>query len=184
MRREGIFDYLAKKVNSRETKEAIRVRNEILLKQLAAFRHNTLSAVEGLTEEEADFVPEGFNNNIRWNLGHIYLDQYDWLYHKTREDNPAPRHYRELFGYGTKPENWQQTPPTLEELRNRLMEQVQFIEQAFGHRLDQELDEPTELGMSTFAEVLPRTFYHEGLHMGTIIAIRKAINLQKQTQVK
>jgi uncharacterized damage-inducible protein DinB len=165
-------------------KEVIRMRNEILLKQLAAFRHNTLSAVEGLSEEEADFVPEGFNNNIRWNLGHIYLDQYDWLYHKTREDNPAPKHYRELFGYGTKPENWQQTPPTLEELRNRLMEQVQFIEQEFSHRLDQELDEPTELGMSTFAEVLPRTFYHEGMHMGTIIAIRKAINLQKQTQVK
>lgn len=160
------------------------MRNEILLKQIAAFRHNTLSAVEGLTEEEADFIPEAFNNNIRWNLGHIYLDQYDWLYHKTREDNPAPKHYRELFGYGTKPEDWQQTPPTLEELCNRLMEQVQFIEQEFGYRLDQELDGPTELGMSTFAEVLPRTFYHEGMHLGAILAIRKAINLQKQIQVK
>jgi hypothetical protein len=160
-------------------REDLSMRNEILLKQLKAFRHNTLSVVEGLTEEEADFVPEGFNNNIRWNLGHIYLDQYDWLYHKTREDNPAPKHYRELFGYGSKPENWQKTPPTLEELRNRLMEQVQFIEQQFGYRLDQELDELTDLDMSTFAEVLPRTFYHEGLHIGAIIAIRNTIKISK-----
>ncbi|MGM0804338.1 MAG: DinB family protein [Bacillota bacterium] len=160
------------------------MKNDILLKQLAAFRHNTISTVEGLTEVEADFIPEGFNNNIRWNLGHIFLDQYDWLYHKIREDNPAPIHYRELFGYGTKPENLQQTPPTLQELRHRLMEQVQVIGEQFGHRLHQELDEPTELGMNTFAEVLPRTFYHEGLHLGTILAIKRAINLQKQTQTK
>ncbi|MDR7073123.1 DinB family protein [Fictibacillus barbaricus] len=155
------------------------MKNEILLKQLAAFRHNTLSVMEGLTEEDADFIPEGFKNNIRWNLGHIYLDQYDWLYHKTREDNPAPKQYREMFGYGTKPEDWKQSPPTLSELRNRLMEQVEHIKAEFGYRLDQELDEPTELGMNSFAELLPRTFYHEGMHVGTILAIRKAINIQK-----
>lgn len=32
-----------------------------------------LEDVTKTTEEEADIVPEGFKNNIRWNIGHILL---------------------------------------------------------------------------------------------------------------
>ncbi|MFC0187388.1 DinB family protein [Fictibacillus aquaticus] len=156
---------------------------DILLKQLAAFRHNTLSVVEGVTEEMADIVPEGFNNNIRWQLGHIYLDQYDWLYHKINEDSPVPKHYRELFGYGTRPSDWKLSPPTLDELKNRLADQVDHIKEHFGRRLDEELESPAELGMNTFAEILPRTFYHEGMHTGHIIALKKAMNAEQHASL-
>jgi hypothetical protein len=49
--------------------------NEYILDQLEFVRTATLSAVEGLSEGEANAVPEGFSNNILWNLGHIYFVQ-------------------------------------------------------------------------------------------------------------
>ncbi|MFC7372982.1 DinB family protein [Fictibacillus iocasae] len=152
--------------------------HDTLLKQLAAYRHNTLSVVVDVSEEMADIVPDGFNNNIRWHLGHVYLDQYDWLYHNINEESPVPKHYRELFGFGTKPADWKLSPPTLNELKTRLSDQAEHIAQHFGYRLDEELNSPTVLGMNTFAEILPRTFYHEGVHMGHIIALKKAVTAQ------
>ncbi|MFF3923476.1 DinB family protein [Paenibacillus lactis] len=46
--------------------------NEALLNQLDFARASTLAAAKDVTEQEADIVPEGFANSIRWNLGHIY----------------------------------------------------------------------------------------------------------------
>jgi hypothetical protein len=46
-----------------------------LLTQMKFVRTSTIRSVEGLDEKLADIIPKGFNNNIRWNLGHIYLMQ-------------------------------------------------------------------------------------------------------------
>lgn len=44
-----------------------------LFKQMDFVRGQTLKLMEGVTEEQADVIPEGFRNSIRWNLGHIYV---------------------------------------------------------------------------------------------------------------
>ena len=46
--------------------------NEAIFNQLDFARGGTLKSVENVTEQEADIIPEGFANSIRWNLGHIY----------------------------------------------------------------------------------------------------------------
>ncbi|TWG30554.1 DinB family protein [Geobacillus sp. C56-T2] len=72
-------------------------RHEVLFRQLEDYRRELLRVVDGLTEEEADIVPKGFNNNIRWNLGHVYLDQYLWIQHVTKEPIPIPEGFRDWF---------------------------------------------------------------------------------------
>lgn len=147
---------------------------EVLFNQLESYRKETLGLVEMITEEQADFIPEGFNNNIRWNMGHIYLDQFLWLQHLTKEPAPIPSGYNELFGFGTKPTTWMSQVPSLDELKKHLADQPKLIRELYSDRLD-EVFPTTEDGIHTIPQVLVRTIFHEGLHIGAILAIRKFI---------
>lgn len=138
-------------------------RHEVLFHQLQDYRSDLLGLVENITEEQADRTPHGFRNNIRWNLGHVYLDQYLWLQHITKEKLDFPSHYPSFFGYGTSPQDWTSQPPSLEELRNLLHEQPKKIQQQFEDRLEETFP-TTQSGMHTIAQVLVRTIFHEGLH--------------------
>ncbi|TLS36058.1 DinB family protein [Pseudalkalibacillus caeni] len=147
-------------------------KHEVLFNQLESYREYTLHLLDSVTEEEADAVPDGFNNNIRWNLGHIYLDQFDWIQHLTKEKINIPEGFREWFGFGTSPADWKEPPPTLETLKELLGNQIACIRDQYGHRLEEQFPE-TECEMHTIAQVLVRTVFHEGLHIGAIISIKK-----------
>jgi hypothetical protein len=85
--------------------------NEFILDQLEFVRTATLSAVEGLSDTEANVVPQGFNNNILWNLGHIYLVQ-ERIFHFAQEPLNIPEGFAKFFGSRIKPADW------VEQLRN------------------------------------------------------------------
>ncbi|MER2155644.1 MAG: DinB family protein [Solibacillus sp.] len=79
-------------------------RHEILFNQLRSYRNATLSLLEDVSVEDAEIIPNRFNNNIRWNLGHIYVDQYLWIETQIIEIKNVPSEYNSWFGYGTSPE--------------------------------------------------------------------------------
>ncbi|MFP7334311.1 DinB family protein [Shouchella clausii] len=152
-------------------------RHEVLFEQLNTYRGELLNMVEDVTEEEAEIVPRGFNNNIRWNLGHVILDQYLWIRVLTKEDMPVSLAFNQWFGYGTDPSHFTDETPSLAELISLLREQPRLIEQDYRDRLEEEFP-PTDMGMHTIEQVLVRTIFHEGLHMGAIIAIKRQIKEQ------
>lgn len=88
-------------------------RHKALFQQLEDYRQETLKAIEGLTKEDVNIIPDGFSNNILWNLGHIYLDQYLWITHLTKKTPPIPPGFNEWFNLGTKPADWDTQLPKL-----------------------------------------------------------------------
>ncbi|KUP23746.1 DinB family protein [Paenibacillus sp. DMB5] len=151
-------------------------RNEVLFEQLSAYRSELIGAVADLSDEEGEKVPAGFNNNIRWNLGHLYTDQFLWLQALTREQQPLPPSYMKWFGYGTGPADFSEHTPSIAELKTLLKQQPLVIRQTYGERMEEEFP-PTEMGMYTVSQVLIRTIYHEGLHLGAILAIKRKLRL-------
>ncbi|MCU6713277.1 DinB family protein [Paenibacillus sp. J5C_2022] len=142
-------------------------RHEVLFEQLRTYRSELLELMENLTEKEADVVPEGFTNNIRWNLGHVLLDQYLWISALTKEEPPVPTRYQLWFGYGTNPSHFTGETPSLSELMAMLKEQPRVIEEKYRDRMEEEFA-PVDMGMHTIEQVLVRTIFHEGLHIGAI----------------
>ncbi|MBG9565080.1 DinB family protein [Brevibacillus agri] len=140
-----------------------------------------LEDVTKTTEEEADIVPEGFKNNIRWNIGHILLTQ-DYLLLGPAKMN-CPPSYAAMFSPGTKPADWQGNIPSLETLAAQLKEQHARIKEQFQSRLNESLPKPFELGdkgvMHTYGEIMVFTLFHEGMHIGMISSLRKAIAVAK-----
>lgn len=149
-------------------------RHEVLFNQLETYRSYMLGVVESVKEVEAEVIPKGFNNNIRWNLGHIYLDQYLWIQAVTKEKAAVSEQFKAWFGYGSSPASFTSETPSLEELRALLNDQPSKIKEDYGYRLEEEFP-PTEMGMHTIEQVLTRTIFHEGMHLQTILDIKKLL---------
>lgn len=149
-------------------------RHEVLFEQLRTYRSELLSIVEGLSDAEVDKVPEGFNNNIRWNLGHVLVDQYLWIWVLTKEDMLIPPGFNEWFGFGTGPSHFTDATPKLSALVELLKEQPYLIQERYHGKMEEEFA-PTEMGMSTIEQVLIRTIFHEGLHIGAIQALKRKL---------
>jgi uncharacterized damage-inducible protein DinB len=149
-------------------------RHEVLFTQLESYRSELLGVLENVNDEEAEIIPKGFKNNIRWNLGHIYLDQYLWIQAVTKEKSRVPEQFSTWFGWGTSPANFTAETPTLEELKSLLKEQPAQIKAEYGQRLEEEFP-PTEMGMHTIEQVLIRTIFHEGMHLQTILDLKKCM---------
>lgn len=147
-------------------------RHEILFNQLDSYRSYILGVADSVTAENAEVIPTGFKNNIRWNLGHIYLDQYLWIQAVTKEKDPELEPFTNWFGYGTSPANFTSKTPSYEELKILLKDQPARIREVYADRLEEEFA-PTEMGMHTIEQVLTRTIFHEGMHLQTILDIKK-----------
>lgn len=156
----------------------VKKQDMVIFDQVDWMRKQTLRVVKGVSEEEANVIPEGFNNNILWNLGHIYIDQYAWLKTLTDDDFPYPAGYPAMFQYKTKPADWEDDPPSLDELVQRLTEQPQYIRDTYSARLDDPY--PKKSGMRTVRQVLVRTLMHEGMHFETIKMYKKLIRSKKK----
>lgn len=150
-------------------------RQETFFKQLDGHRRYLLK-VSNVTEETAEIIPEGFKNNIRWNLGHIYIEQYMWIRTLINEDVDVNERLDEWFGPGTSPENFTDETPSLAEIRTLLEGQLGKIKETYGDRLE-EVFPPTEMwSMCTLEQVLLWTNFHEGMHLQKILDIKKLIN--------
>ncbi|MDZ5473028.1 DinB family protein [Bacillus sp. 31A1R] len=153
---------------------------QVVLKQLEIVRQLTVNAVKDLTEETVVKIPEGFNNHIKWNLGHIYLVQERFAFFFSGEPMNLPENFDRLFGRGTKPADWNEEVPTLSELLVLLEEQPKRIQESLKGRLNESVERPytTSSGvtLSTIGEFINFSLYHEGLHLHAISTLKRFIN--------
>ncbi|MBO9596973.1 MAG: DinB family protein [Cohnella sp.] len=154
-----------------------------LFDQLAKARSLTLKAMDGVTEEMADRIPEGFRNHIRWNLGHLYVVQERFAFQYVGLPLHMPDGFKEQFEYGTTPlsppEN--ATPPTLPELEALLRDQSRRIQDALSHRMQETVDPPytTSAGfvLGSLEQLLSFNLYHEGMHVSVIRFYKKLLGV-------
>ncbi|MCF6136291.1 DinB family protein [Pseudalkalibacillus berkeleyi] len=158
------------------------MENQALLQMFNFSRSNTLAGLKATTEEQALQVPEGFNNSILWNLGHVYLAVEGIMARLDKKDPEVPEEYNDFFGHATSPSTWEKEPPALTELADDLESQIERVEMLYGDKLDEKLAEPFKLNertvFETYGEVLNFMIWHEGYHLGTINGIKRAIGIK------
>jgi hypothetical protein len=162
--------------------KGVRMLEHYLFKQMAFVRGQTLKTMEGVTEEIADRIPEGFRNTIRWQLGHIFVVLERFAFQYIGLPLHLPNGFKEQFEYGTSPLS---TPvfvpvPTLQQLEYLLKEQQERIREALAHRLQEKIIPPytTSAGMTleTPEQFLSFNLYHEGMHLSMIKIYKLLLN--------
>ncbi|WP_100406986.1 DinB family protein [Bacillus solitudinis] len=150
-----------------------------IFKQLRFVREQTIGHVAEMNDEKSLIIPKGFNNNIKWNLGHIYIAQEKFAFHFIGEKLIIPAHFPELFSPGTNPNNWGAQVPSIHELIQLLTNQVNRVEKGLELRMKETVEEPytTSMGLtlSTVEEFLSFCLYHEGMHFDAIKSIKRLI---------
>lgn len=152
---------------------------QTIFDHMETVRGITEKSFKRIPEEMADIIPEGFNNSIRWNFGHIAFVQEKLVFGISGEEMKVPMNYERLFGAGTKPADWTEPPPSFDEIASVLNEQKQRIKTLLRGRMEQKLPSPfTNRGGITFytiGEAYLFGFYHEAMHMETIKQIYRSI---------
>ncbi|GMX63984.1 DinB family protein [Paenibacillus elgii] len=141
-------------------------------------RQVVIGQVQGISEAQFDVQPAGFNNTIRWNVGHMiyWMDKYSTL--SFGSPSAIPGHYETLFGSGTKPSDWTMTPPSKDELIQGLTAQLSRFSELTPEMLDNALEAPFVMGpfqFSTAGELFNFALIHEAIHLGTITSQLKTI---------
>ena len=142
-------------------------------------RLTIIAKIEALSLEQLNTIPAGFNNNIIWNLGHIIAAQCGVCYKRAGLDLPIDEIFFETYKPGTKPERLYTADDLslIKELlistRDRLEADLQTS--IFGNyptwttRYGADLHNADEA-----VAFLP---FHDGLHIGTIVALEKLVGL-------
>jgi uncharacterized damage-inducible protein DinB len=153
---------------------------QTIFHHMETVRGITEQSIKKIPEEISDTIPKGFNNNIRWNFGHIAFVQEKLVFGLLGEEMNIPKDYEQLFGAGTKPAEWKETPPSFTEIAEILTEQKTRIKDFLQGRLHENLPTPfTNRGGITFytvGEVFLYSFYHEALHIESIKRLYKSVS--------
>ena len=140
-------------------------------------RQTVYDAVATLSTEQLLLVPNGFANNIAWNIGHIITIQQAVVYALSGLEMAIPFDiYKPLYWANTSPADWHETPDTVALLQMLLDHSSQLsADYAAGKFTDTHYQPRTSgsgIFMDTVEDAISYNNYHEGLHLGAILALK------------
>jgi formate dehydrogenase maturation protein FdhE len=160
-------DYFYKKIRKmQQTLDVTRTSRKIVSQMLA-----------GYTLEQLNKIPEGYNNNLIWNIAHIVVVQQMLVYKLSGMPMMISDEMVEKYKKGTKPEHIV-TQAEVDEIQTLLMETINQTETDLENKIFANYQEyPTSAGivLKSASEAMAFNDFHEGLHIGIIMSIRKFI---------
>lgn len=133
--------------------------------------------LEHYTLEQLNKVPEGFNNNLIWNIGHIVVVQQMLVYNLSGLPMMVSQEMVEKYKRGSKPENLV-SQAEVDEIRSLLFETINQTKADLNSKIFKTYTEFTTLSgftMRNIEDALAFNYYHEAMHIGMMMSIRKFI---------
>ncbi|SFD67553.1 DinB superfamily protein [Lentibacillus persicus] len=149
--------------------------SNLMMAQFNTTHSALMNEIKDVSEEELKTQPEGFNNTIHWHIGHVLTANEMFLFGFPENTEHLPEHYNDLFGYGSKPEDWPEDVPSADELAGQLTNQLKRIKQIPEEKFDEKLPKAV-MGAQTFGELAALAAFHEANHVGRINAMKKVLN--------
>ncbi|WP_066222451.1 DinB family protein [Formosa haliotis] len=138
------------------------------------------SYLEQINLEDLNKIPAGFNNNIIWNIGHCVVTQQILVYKLSGLPTLVSEDLINVYKKGTKPER-QATQEDVEILNHLLLETIDKTKTDCNNKKFVNFQEYTlgTTGNTLFnvEEALEFALFHEGLHLGVVMSLLKAIKL-------
>lgn len=133
------------------------------------------SFIENYSLEELNKIPEGFNNNIIWNIAHVIATQQILVYRLSGLPTIISDELIDRFKKGTKPDGVL-SYAEVDAIKNLLFSTIEKTKEDFNNKVFQDYNEYTVTTKSTLTnveEAIDFNNFHEGIHLGSILALRK-----------
>ena len=144
-----------------------------------------LQLVEGLSDEALNAIPEGFNNNIIWNLAHLVAVEQGVCYVRSGLEPVLPMDFIKAYTRGTRPES---------AVAAEGIAEIKALLLASPARLDADLTAgrfsgykawttPYGVALDTIEDALQFLQFHEGMHCGYIMAMKRVVAVEQPAPV-
>ena len=133
--------------------------------------------LEKYTLEQLNAIPEGFSNNLIWNIAHIVVTQQILVYKLSGLPMNVSDEMVEKYKKGTKPEH-QATQAEVDEIKSLLFKTIDQTAVDYDNKIFNNFSEyPTSTGfiLKSAEDAMVFNNFHEGLHIGILMSIRKFI---------
>ena len=146
--------------------------------QLKRTRLFLLDLVKGLTPPQLNEIPAGFNNNVIWNLGHLFTGQQRVCYLRagleTRIEDQSFSDYKPQ----TKPDKKIDEEEIIR-IKNSFISIIDTLQADYDQNLFlnyQPFPVPYGFEITNIDEAINFMLFHEGLHLGYIMALKRVLN--------
>jgi hypothetical protein len=142
-------------------------KNRIILKRF----------LEQISLDDLNKIPEGFSNNIIWNIAHVVVTQQLLIYKLSGLPMHVSEEMVSKYRNKTKPEG-DVTQAEVDEINGLLESLLIQTEKDIKSGIFKTYTEYTvSLGttLTNVQEAIEFNNFHEGIHLGYILALRKAI---------
>ena len=147
-------------------------------KKIDSIRKTRVKIIEGLkdlTPAQLNKIPQGFNNNIIWNLGHMLAAQEGILYLRGGHQLRIEQDFYDSYKMGSKPER-ELSDSEIENIKSLLISSLDYLETDVEAGLFHKYPNWTTrfgVDVSSFDDAIDFLIFHEGLHLGCITALKK-----------
>lgn len=127
--------------------------------------------------EELNKVPEGFNNNIIWNIAHLVATQQQLVYGLSGLPMHISNDFLEAYKKGSKP-NGDVTQQEVDAIKGLLFSTLEKTQEDFKKGIFKNYKAYTTSTDSTITcveDAIQFNNFHEGIHLGYILALKKSL---------
>ena len=127
--------------------------------------------------EQLNKIPDGFKNNLIWNIAHIVVTQQLLAYKFSGLSMLVSDELVQKYMKGTKPE-FDATQADVEEIKTLLTKTIDQTEEDYDNGIFKNYQEyPTSTGfvLRNVEDAMVFNNFHEGLHIGIMMSLRKLI---------
>jgi hypothetical protein len=150
---------------------------ETILQITAATRELYIKFLNDISIEDLGKIPSGFNNSIWWNIAHVAVTQQLLVYGLSGLEPHLSKSFIDSYRKGTAPVK----APTLEEvetLKSALKELIVRTKEDVQKGIFSTYNPyVTSAGvtLNNVSDAMAFNLVHEGIHIGAIIALKKAL---------
>jgi hypothetical protein len=140
-------------------------------------RSKALELIADLSITELNKIPEGFNNNIIWNLGHLIAAQEGIFYLRGKLELTVEQEFFNSFKNGSKPDHMLLTEE-IEKIKSLLFSSLDQLELDLDKNIFHNYSAwttSTGFEINSIEDALDFLPYHEGLHLGQVMAYKRLI---------
>lgn len=144
---------------------------------IAYTRRTLLELVKQLSLEQLNQIPAGFNNNIIWNLGHLVATQQRICYTRANLPPVVDEVFVAAFQKGTKPEKYY-TAEDYNHIHELLFSTLDILSVDHGRGIFAGYTPwvtPYGNEIINIDDALNFLPFHEGLHYGYVMALKRMI---------
>ncbi len=151
------------------------------LKNQTLVARKAIIGVAVANRKQIEVIPEGWSNNLLWHMGHLVTVQQMLSHGLRKEPMDVKRNYIKFFTRGTSPADWEghKTVPDLKRLMGEMIDLTEKVFDDIEPFQDTPLEEPYTnmigLTMRTPAEALNFSAGHDGIHLGLMLALARAL---------